>query len=242
MGQLDRLEHYRLLASGARGSALIDILRKAIADRELHVFGELLDLPAVVELNDPVVDALRIFSYGTLEDYMAQEEKLPVLTVEEKQKLRRLTLLSIVRPYKRVPYAVIAERMQLDSVRELEDLVIDAQSYRLIQCRLDQRAAVVLVEDRAGRDVTDNDIEQMLLSLNRWKSTAEKLVQSIDGQIRGIVDTKQRDAKTKEVGAATPMESNRDITWTTTNEGEGSGLARDSGDGRSGRTEKRRKG
>ena len=45
-----RVEQYLLLAKGAKGPALADLIAKACADPQLFAFGELLSLPAVQEV------------------------------------------------------------------------------------------------------------------------------------------------------------------------------------------------
>jgi COP9 signalosome complex subunit 7 len=48
-----KIVQYVLLAKSARGLALEDLIMKATADTDLHVFGELLALPNVQEVRRP---------------------------------------------------------------------------------------------------------------------------------------------------------------------------------------------
>ncbi len=45
------MEGYLLLAKGARGRALVDLIQKVTAEPGIFTFGELLDVPAVQEVH-----------------------------------------------------------------------------------------------------------------------------------------------------------------------------------------------
>lgn len=45
------MQSYVLLAKGQRGLALVDLIQKITADPAIFVFGELLDVPSMKEVN-----------------------------------------------------------------------------------------------------------------------------------------------------------------------------------------------
>ena len=54
------------------------------------------------------------------------------------------------------------------TVRELEDLIIDAIYSDVIRGKLDQKEQQFEVEYTMGRDVEPEDIEKLLTSLRNW--------------------------------------------------------------------------
>lgn len=52
------MQSYLLLAKGQRGLALVDLIQKITADPAVFVFGELLDVPSVKEVNTHILAIL----------------------------------------------------------------------------------------------------------------------------------------------------------------------------------------
>ena len=49
-----KLEQYLLLAKGARGRAVADLILKVTAEPGVYAFGELLDVPSVKEVSESI--------------------------------------------------------------------------------------------------------------------------------------------------------------------------------------------
>jgi COP9 signalosome complex subunit 7 len=58
--------------------------------------------------------------------------------------------------------------LQVTSVRELEDLIIDVMYAGLLGGRLDHQSGTLHIEWMAGRDVSKNEVEDMRSQLQNW--------------------------------------------------------------------------
>ena len=56
----------------------------------------------------------------------------------------------------------------MPTIRELEDLIIDAIYLDIVRGKLDQRAQQFEVEYTMGRDLEPGKVEQLLVSLQNW--------------------------------------------------------------------------
>ena len=100
-----------------------------------HIFllGELLDHPNIkdLETNTSVPngkayhDLLTMFAYGTYEEYLSAQADLPALTESMRKKLRLLTIATIATKEKTIKYDHMQRVLGIDSIRELEDLIIE---------------------------------------------------------------------------------------------------------------------
>ena len=67
-----------------------------------------------------------------------------------------------------LPYSVLLETLQMPTIRDLEDLIIDAIHQEVISGKLDQKEQQFDVEYTMGRDVEASTIEGMLVALQNW--------------------------------------------------------------------------
>ena len=58
--------------------------------------------------------------------------------------------------------------LAMPSIRDLEDLIIDAIYLDILRGKLDQKEAQLEVEYTMGRDVEASTIEGMLVALQNW--------------------------------------------------------------------------
>ena len=58
--------------------------------------------------------------------------------------------------------------LDIQELRELEDLIIDCIYNDLISGKLDQKNKVLQVEYTYGRDVRESDIDNMVFKLEDW--------------------------------------------------------------------------
>lgn len=70
-----------------------------------------------------------------------------------RRKLRLLTVVSLAEQSKLLPYTLLMQELQIDNVRELEDLVIEGISAGVIQGKLDQKSSHFEVDYVIGRDI-----------------------------------------------------------------------------------------
>jgi COP9 signalosome complex subunit 7 len=74
--------------------------------------------------NKQWLELLKIFAYGNVKTY--KDREFPELTPSQLQKLRHLTIASLANRERSIPYAKLLDALQVTSLRELEDLIIEA--------------------------------------------------------------------------------------------------------------------
>jgi COP9 signalosome complex subunit 7 len=97
-------------------------------------------------------------------------ENLPRLSAIETTKLQRLSLVSVASEHHSLEYKHLMGILRVESVRALEDLVLDSVAAGLIEGQLDQKRGVFEVQYAMGRDIGANDVDKMLNKLNDWLS------------------------------------------------------------------------
>ena len=60
------------------------------------------------------------------------------------------------------------KELDINNIRELEDLIIDCMYNNLLKGTLDQKNAILTVEYTFGRDSRPEDVDQMVLLLDGW--------------------------------------------------------------------------
>ena len=96
---------------------------------------------------------LTIFAFGVYDDYLSAQEELLPLDEAATKKLRLLTLASMASKEKLIAYADLQKSLHIDSVRELEDLIIEGASQNVVQGKLDQKNRRFEVEYAMARDI-----------------------------------------------------------------------------------------
>ncbi|RHY07687.1 hypothetical protein DYB25_000555 [Aphanomyces astaci] len=173
------LEQFTLLAKTARGRACVALIQQVLSNKKLFVFGELLDMPNVKALAESDqtdqqghARLLAIFAHGRYLDYVRQKEDatfhIPDLNAAQALKLRKLTVVSLCQQHKSVPYRILMGELQISSVRDVEDIVIDTIYSGLVEGKLDQKNEVFESSYSVGRDVQPSDIDDMILRLTQW--------------------------------------------------------------------------
>jgi len=177
------LEGFVLLAKGVRGGGTVQIIKEVLKNPNIFVFGELLALQSVQELEKTEqrqwLDLLRLFAYGTYSDYKRESKKLPELGVAELQKLKLLSIVSLACHSKSLSYSALMSELDVSSVRDVEDLVIDAINAGLIDGALDQKGQAFHVTFASGRDLGPNDVSSMISSLDSWLGASNEIVKTL---------------------------------------------------------------
>ena len=78
-----------------------------------------------------------------------------------RKKLRLLTVVSMATNSKQLSYKDLKEALALESVRELEDLIIEGANFSVIQGKLDQKSLHFEVDFVMARDI--QTVNQLLL-------------------------------------------------------------------------------
>ena len=64
----------------------------------------------------------------------------------------------------------------MPTIRDLEDLIIDAIYLDIVRGKLDQRAQQFEVEYTMGRDLEPGKLEQLLVALQNWYAPVTRFV------------------------------------------------------------------
>jgi len=157
-------------------------------------------MPNVAELAStsaaPVLELLRLFAFGTWSDYKASSAlQAQALSEAQALKLKKLTVVSLAAQSKTIAYDVLLRELEMRSVREVEDLLIECIYGGLLQGRLDQQAGQLEVFSSSARDVDPKELAAMSDTLLHWHGGAVQLMASVSEQL-GRFKQQQEDART----------------------------------------------
>jgi len=189
------LQQFVVQALQLEGDSLVEVIKQALDCVDTFVFAELLECPNVIALETtlhaPYLHALRVFSQGTYLDYLDKKEYLPELSEPQKKKLQYLTIVTLANKMKRIPYDVLLKELDVDNVRDLEDLIIEAIYSNMISGDLDQQSDCLEVDWTVGRDVGSIDIDTMIDTLQQWCDSCENVLSTVQARIIDANQTKQ---------------------------------------------------
>ncbi|XP_063384145.1 COP9 signalosome complex subunit 7b [Cydia fagiglandana] len=190
------LEQFVLLAKGAKGSGAAELIKQVLEAPGVHVFGELLEVPNILELeNGPYAthfNTLNLFAYGTYKDYLDNKSDYLELTPVQCKKLQHLTIATLATQEKLIPYSVLLKELDIKNVRDLEDLIIEAIYADIIHGKLDQECKRVEVDVALGRDARLEDASAIADVLADWCNSCEAVLSSVDRHIQRANHHKQR--------------------------------------------------
>ena len=173
-------QQFLLLAKSVRGSAAADLVTRVLEHADIFGFDEFLRLDPLVNAlkqdHQAVLATLELFAYGTLADYQADHSRFIPLSALARKKLQLLTLASLAARARVLPYPMLLKQLQIDSVRELEDLVIDGIYAQVIRGKLDQLNHLLYIEYAIARDVNANSLHRMEEVLDRWCENCSALL------------------------------------------------------------------
>jgi COP9 signalosome complex subunit 7 len=202
-----KLEPFLLMSKGAKGAAAAKLIEDATSAHGVYVFGELLELPNIQELANSEQHAshyslLQLFAYKTFPDYIQFKDSLPSLNDAQITKLKHLTLVSLAMEKRILPYQQLLEVLQISTIRELEDLIIDAIYMEVVRGKLNQKEQQFEVEYTIGRDVEAGKVETLLLALQNWASTTSAVLSTLDEKLVQLAEQTSTDKKKKDAYAA----------------------------------------
>eukprot|EP00467_Chlorarachnion_reptans_P009401 CAMPEP_0114523074 /NCGR_PEP_ID=MMETSP0109-20121206/21092_1 /TAXON_ID=29199 /ORGANISM="Chlorarachnion reptans, Strain CCCM449" /LENGTH=246 /DNA_ID=CAMNT_0001704355 /DNA_START=197 /DNA_END=937 /DNA_ORIENTATION=- len=189
------------------GSDLQTGILKALADPSRYSFGDILALENIEKLSGDSTgkkwcELLKIFAHGTLSEYMAKRNILPELKTEHITKLKHLTILSLASQSKTLSYSPLVETLEAKTVEEVEDLITDCIRKRLIRGKHNPKAGVFIVEYSEGRDISDEDLDEMAQQMSSWLKTSQEALKVLKAKIQETklyhANEKKRDQQLKE--------------------------------------------
>ncbi|CEG83382.1 hypothetical protein RMATCC62417_17311 [Rhizopus microsporus] len=197
-----KLEPFLLLSKSAKGIACCQLIMDALNAPGVFVFTELYESPNIVQASQlpqviPYYQLLRIFLYGTFKEYQQQKHNLPTLSATQIKKLRQLTLVSLSEHTQTLDYVFLLNELNITTVRELEDLIMDAMYDGLLTGKLDQRQQQLLVTKAIGRDVRPEQLDEMMETLGAWSAQTARTLARLDANIAHLQETVQTNQQAK---------------------------------------------
>lgn len=89
------------------------------------------------------LELLKLFAYGTWSEYKVRAASLPELSALQATKLKKLSVVALSSHCKVVPYDLLLRELEISSIREVENLLIECFYGGLLQGKLDQQAAAL---------------------------------------------------------------------------------------------------
>ncbi|KAJ1531316.1 COP9 signalosome complex subunit 7a, partial [Cladochytrium tenue] len=99
-------------------------------------------------------------------------DALPPLNKAQRDKLRLLSIVTFAGEQGSLPYTELLEQLDVENVRELEDLIIGGIYQGILAGRLDQKKKCLDVEYGIGRDLRPGETAALLKSLTAWQVVA----------------------------------------------------------------------
>lgn len=94
-------------------------------------------------------------------------------------------------------YVFLLNELDIATVRELEDLIMDAMYDGLLTGKLDQRQQQLLVTKAIGRDVRPEQLDEMIETLGAWSMQTAKTLARLDANIAYLQETVQTNQQAK---------------------------------------------
>mmetsp|Transcript_2687 Transcript_2687/g.5088 ORF Transcript_2687/g.5088 Transcript_2687/m.5088 type:complete len:237 (+) Transcript_2687:76-786(+) len=182
------IERFLLLLKSQKGKAAAALLEQILGTRSIFSFGEFLNHENVKALQGSSeskwYDALELFAYGTYTDYKQKQNKYPKFNAKQMSKLKQLSIVTLAgqSTTKILRYNELQKTLDVQTVRELEDLIIDCIYSGLIHGRLDQRKALLEIRFCRGRDINEKSIGLMKNRLLSWLKNTDALIAQIEKQ------------------------------------------------------------
>jgi COP9 signalosome complex subunit 7 len=137
---------------------------------------------------------LLLFAYETCSTYRANHSLYGELSAAQERKLMQLSIVSLSARHKRVAYEDLKEELQVFEDRELEDLLLDTIYQGLVEGKLDSKNQYVSIDFAIGRDLRQEDLEEVAEVLASWQARATHIVELIDSRVNEARGRLQQDA------------------------------------------------
>jgi len=200
-GAKNQLEQFLLLAKNAKGVAAAHLIKQVTEAPGVYVFGELMTLPNILETKTGEFEKewklLNLFAYGKYKDFMDSPESFPELNQLQVTKLRHLTIIELAALSKHIQYSTLLDELGMRSVRELEDLIIEAIYAGIVRGKLDQKRQQLEIEFVIGRDIKAETMDSIVSVLENWCTNCEGILGSLDKQIARSNGSKEYNLKLK---------------------------------------------
>lgn len=132
--------------------------------------------------NEELQDLIAVFSFQALSDYRSNPA-FPPLTPPMLKKLKQLTLLTLAKEQRALKYSHLMPLLEFNTVRDLEDFMINCINLDILVGAFDQKNSVFLVETCISRQIEAPQLEGLKVVLSAWREKCNNLVSQIEVQI-----------------------------------------------------------
>jgi len=123
------------------------------------------------------------FSPTALTQNKRRERELKLKEPLDQKAINKLKMLSIVEyasKEKLLMYDKLQQQLEVGSLRDLEDLIIECVYNGLLQGKLDQRKKAFEVQWVMGRDLHPSEVEDMIKTVENWLKASDQLLTVLD--------------------------------------------------------------
>jgi len=99
-----------------------------------------------------------------------------------------------------------AQELEVESVRALEDLIIDTMYNGLVAGKIDQRQGIFRVKSAVGRDVPPDKVADVAHQLGLWQTRCSALIEALEASSRRVADEREVRRTTRRNGSARTLE------------------------------------
>ncbi|CAO3582786.1 unnamed protein product [Absidia cylindrospora] len=193
MSTMHHLQPYLLLSKSVKGAANAKLIMDTLDAPGVYVFSELYESSNVVQASSlpevkPYYALLELFLYGTYEEYTAKASQLPPLSPTQLIKLKHLSIVTLSEKSRTLKYQDLLTYLNISTIRELEDLIIDAIYQGILTGKLDQRKQRLLVDTTMGRDLRPGQLDDMISRMVSWSNQTEKTIQAMDEKVQHVMN------------------------------------------------------
>jgi COP9 signalosome complex subunit 7 len=79
-----------------------------------------------------------------------------------------LSFFYVDRPIQTLPYSLLLSALDITTVRELEDFLIEGMFDGLLKGKMDQQRACLMIDDSIGRDVNPEELVTLTSAMSEW--------------------------------------------------------------------------
>ncbi|KAI8085090.1 uncharacterized protein BX664DRAFT_239425, partial [Halteromyces radiatus] len=186
------IQPFLLLSKSVKGAANAKLIMDTLEAPGVYVFSELYESPNLIEASSlpevkPYYALLELFLYGTYQEYIANAAQLPSLTPTQLVKLKHLTIVTLSENSRTLAYDDLLRSLDIATVRELEDLIIDAIYQGVLSGKLDQRKQQVQVDTAMGRDLRPGQLDDMIERMVTWTQQTHTMMQVMEDKIQDVL-------------------------------------------------------
>lgn len=97
-----------------------------------------------------------------------------------------------------ISYSDLLMELDINNVRDLEDMIIEAIYADIIHGKLDQKNSQLEIDYAIGRDIRTSDISEIAATLREWCESCETTLRCIEDQIEAANNEKASRLKQKD--------------------------------------------